>query len=306
MGKRIEKTKNLVIGKHFTVNCGWSCEIIDYFGRAKVLVRWENDGSEQLVRMDVLRSGELKPTNCEIDRSNRNLIDEFSKEFFGKEFKVACGWTCLVTSYEGKNKIGITWKEDGSKQVTNSTSLRKLTTVPNNKRIYGVGLNDMVGKPHNKEYLKRWRLMLMRCYLESYQKINPTYRGVVVCEEWKTFSNFHNWCESWGDIKGLSLDKDSGGKRIYSPETCVFVTSKLNSAMVMGSNKNYRFRGGSYEVSCAGRYVGSFKTQEDATSAFKKAKKLYIEKLLEEYKIEPFYDIRTEMAILGWCRANLE
>lgn len=303
---RVKRSKKRLVGQKFTVNCGWTCEIVDYFRSTEVLVRWENDGTEQLVRMDVLRSGELKPTNCEIDRSQKRVVEEASKEFVGKEFKVKCGWTCVVDSYEGKNKIQVTWKEDGSKQTTSSESLRNLSTIPKGLKLYGVALNDMKGKPYNVEYLNRWHLMLTRCYTERFQKKNPTYKGVVVCEDWKKFSNFHKWCESWGDIKGLSLDKDNSGNNIYSPENCVFVTSNLNSAMVADPEKSYRFRGGRYEVSCVGKYVGTFDTEKEAVAAYKKAKRKNIEQILEDYRKEDFYDVRTENAILRWCKTNLE
>lgn len=304
---KVERTKpeKIAEGKKFTVNCGWTCEVIKYIGCREVKVRWDNDGSEQIVRADTLRSGELKPTNCEIDRSRGELIQEASKEFLGKQFKVSCGWTCVVKSYNGKREIEVVWKEDGSEQTTNSTSLRKLTTVPNNYRLYGVGLHDMREVPHNKEYLHRWRLMLMRCYFEGYQEDNPTYRGVTVCEEWLTFSCFHKWCESWGDIKGLCLDKDNKGLQEYSPESCVFLTPKMNSAMVADLEKGFRYRKGKYEVSCNGKYIGVFESEEEAKESYKAAKAFGIKNLLEEYRGEKFYDSRAEVAIINWCYKNL-
>ena len=71
-------------------------------------------------------------------------------------------------------------------------------------------------------YYKTWTGMLERCYSEAYQKRRTTYKGCSVCEEWLTFSNFRAWMED--------LDKDFivEGNKVYSPETCVFISGMLN------------------------------------------------------------------------------
>lgn len=78
-------------------------------------------------------------------------------------------------------------------------------------------------------FYRVWRNMLMRCYSDSYLKKQPTYKGCVVCDEWLTFSNFKDWMEKQ-DWEGNQLDKDLlfEGNKIYSPETCIFVESKIN------------------------------------------------------------------------------
>ena len=75
--------------------------------------------------------------------------------------------------------------------------------------------------------------MLQRCYSESHLVRQPTYKGCSVCEEWLTFSNFKSWMEQQ-DWEGKQLDKDLlvYKNKIYSPETCVFVSSVINSFFV--------------------------------------------------------------------------
>jgi len=82
-------------------------------------------------------------------------------------------------------------------------------------------------------YYRVWTHMLERCYSSKYQERNPTYEGCSVSEEWITFSNFRRWMESQ-DWEGKQLDKDLlfEGNKVYSGETCVFVTKAVNTFTV--------------------------------------------------------------------------
>lgn len=106
-------------------------------------------------------------------------------------------------------------------------------TKPSNKRVCGVGINDAdyYVQPTNGSqvcpFYKRWHSMLVRCYSDKYH--SPTYSNCKVCDEWLTFSNFKSWMETkyW---QGKQLDKDIlGDGQWYSPETCCFIESWLNS-----------------------------------------------------------------------------
>ena len=115
------------------------------------------------------------------------------------------------------------------------------------KLVYGVGLNNadyavqkfetigyVDGKRRQKKvwvcpYHQAWENMLERCYSAKYQERQPTYRGCSVSEDWLTFSNFKAWMEEQ-DFEGKHLDKDLlfEGNKIYSEDTCVFVTPMVN------------------------------------------------------------------------------
>ena len=116
------------------------------------------------------------------------------------------------------------------------------------KLVHGMGTNDadyvvqrketigyVDGKRKQKlvwicKYYQAWKGMIQRCYSAKYQKSRPTYAGCSVSEEWLTFSNFKAWMVAQ-DWEGKQLDKDLliEGNKVYSPETCAFVTQMVNS-----------------------------------------------------------------------------
>lgn len=117
---------------------------------------------------------------------------------------------------------------------------RKLVCgVGNNNADYVVQRKETVGYVDGKRkqkqvwtcpYYRIWASMIDRCYSDKTQNKNPTYRGCSVSEEWLTFSVFKGWMEkqNW---EGRHLDKDLlfEGNKIYSADTCVFVTQAVNN-----------------------------------------------------------------------------
>lgn len=120
------------------------------------------------------------------------------------------------------------------------------------KLVFGIGANDyegvvMVnGKPIKSYYV--WVLMLQRCYDSKFKDKNPAYIGCTVSEEWHKFSTFKTWFDEnyRFDLEErgieLALDKDLLGveKKIYSPETCIFIPKRINLFMTnkKGTNKS--------------------------------------------------------------------
>lgn len=103
--------------------------------------------------------------------------------------------------------------------------------------IHGVGINDMMNSTSSQHYTK-WYNMLSRCYRNVESEKKNTYSGDSVAEEWHFLSNFHNWLLS---IKGYTSGDDSYTKgkcidknliipasSVYSKETCVFVSPRIN------------------------------------------------------------------------------
>lgn len=115
----------------------------------------------------------------------------------------------------------------------------------------GIGINDAgyvvkvyetVGHSNGKRnrkltwvcpYYTRWTNMLKRCYSKIYHEKTPTYLGCSVCDDWKYFSKFRAWMIEQ-DWEGKELDKDLfiTGNKIYSPETCVFISRMVNCFIV--------------------------------------------------------------------------
>lgn len=138
-----------------------------------------------------------------------------------------------------------------------------MTRKSKNKLVCGVGVNDAdyaVSKSKCEEgrkvrcpYYQTWQNMLKRCYGGDLRL--KTYNGCEVCEEWLRFSNFRSWMreQQWIEFDGTDecnivrkqLDKDllSGGKRgkLYSPDTCAFITSGLNNFLTDSEKSRGRF-----------------------------------------------------------------
>lgn len=127
------------------------------------------------------------------------------------------------------------------------------TNYTRNKLVCGVGVNNAWYKIYTAKgdkklmcpYYSKWRGMLERCYSLSYKSKNPTYKNVTACEEWHTFSNFRKWMvlQDW---EGKHLDKDivCPNNKVYSPETCMFVTRDVNMLLLdRGAAKGQYKRG---------------------------------------------------------------
>lgn len=85
--------------------------------------------------------------------------------------------------------------------------------------------------------------ILERGYCLKSKEKQPAYKDVYVCKEWHTFSNFRQWMEKqdWGD-KQLDKDIIAPNNKVYSPETCVFVSGQINKLLT-----NSGARRGSYK-----------------------------------------------------------
>ena len=160
------------------------------------------------------------------------------------------------------------------------------------KPLCGMGVNDsdyvtqktVNGKSVNCPFYRTWHNMMKRCYYEKYQEIQPTYKGCSVCEEWLTFSNFKEWMEEQ-DWEDKQLDKDLlvKGNKIYSPETCIFISKNLNSFTLDNESKRGEFpigvtfnkKRGNFVARCrnpfngVSEYLGAFDTPEEAHMAWK-------------------------------------
>src|SRR3990167_62339 len=82
-------------------------------------------------------------------------------------------------------------------------------------------------------FYTRWVGMLERGYSLKFKDKAPTYKDCTVCEEWLTFSSFKAWMEQQ-DWEGKQLDKDLlvRGNKLYSPETCVFISRQVNNFLI--------------------------------------------------------------------------
>lgn len=113
------------------------------------------------------------------------------------------------------------------------------------KKVYTQGVYDGEGESSSPQYI-RWVSMLQRCYDKGSLLRDPSYAGVGVCEDWKIFSNFRDWMNS-KDWDGLCLDKDLLSGKLYSPETCLFISPELNKFWTGSRSKTGGLVGTNYE-----------------------------------------------------------
>lgn len=173
------------------------------------------------------------------------------------------------------------------------------------KLVCGVGNNDagyvtrkfettgyVDGKRKRKlvwrcAYYQTWKSMIERCYSDKCQERYPTYKNCTVSDNWLTFSVFKSWMEKQ-DWEGEHLDKDLlfEGNKIYSPETCVFVSPMVNTFTIdCGAARGEWMIGviwckaaGKFKSQCRNpftsekEYLGYFTCEVEAHAAWRKRK----------------------------------
>lgn len=184
------------------------------------------------------------------------------------------------------------------------------------KLVFGVGFNDRkypakVNGKNTKEY-HLWQNLLARCYYPKFQTRQPTYVGCSVSKNFRSYSYFHQWCQSQIGFgkKGFDLDKDLllRGNKLYSEDTCLFLPRELNSLLL--SCKAVRgnlplgvtSHQGKFLAQChreaAAYYLGMFDTPEEAHNAYKQAKETFIKSQAEKWKDQ--IDIRAYEALMSY------
>lgn len=159
--------------------------------------------------------------------------------------------------------------------------------------VYGIGINDadyltnpiVEGKTKKCKVYQTWAGMLERCYSEKSIQKYPTYMGCSVDKEWHSFMSFRDWMLKQ-DYESKQLDKDLlvPGNKVYSKDTCIFITSALNSFMLESTAARgslplgVSFTGNKFMARCNNpftknrTYLGSFVTPEEAHLAWKSYK----------------------------------
>lgn len=157
------------------------------------------------------------------------------------------------------------------------------------KPVQGVGINDaryLITQKINGKYLfcpyyRVWADMIKRCYSQKFQKKCPTYADCSVTKEWLTFSNFKTWMVKQ-DWAANALDKDVlvPGNKIYSPNTCAFISLEINNLLLNNaSSRGFLPQGvcfdkqtGRYRSFCGvgrkNKHLGRFTTIIEAEAAY--------------------------------------
>ena len=244
------------------------------------------------------------------------------KELIGKEFDTnSCG-KCFIIDYKGKDDVTVMFYSPLYVTKVRMGNLQRGKAVNKMFRsVYGVGyLSDgKFSKIGNENCYAFWSNMLGRAYGKASIEKLTTYTDVTVCEEWHNFQNFAEWFYSQTfsnhvDMDGCTyqLDKDilMRGNKVYSPETCCFVPQEINSLILKSeakrgehpigvSNDSERclFRS-VHNVNGKQKFLGRFKTSEEAFQAYKQAKEAYIKEVAERWKGK--IDDKVYQALLEW------
>lgn len=177
----------------------------------------------------------------------------------------------------------------------------------------GIGINDadypVQPRVNGKKtircpFYQRWGGMLTRAYSNILHEQRPSYRGCSVDPRWHSFMNFRSWMEKQ-DWEGKELDKDIliYSNKVYGPDTCVFVSSKVNSFIningrrrsevtsqypgVSWESKVSKWRGTGNSVDTGKSiHLGCFETAEEAYNAWKKFKLEQAYILIEQESLE--------------------
>ena len=250
-------------------------------------------------------------------------IDKRRDELLGREFQTNICGKCFVIDYKGRNDVTVMFYEPLNTVKCQMGSLNKgevrnpLSVVRKDRGFIGVG---RYSPSCSKREYALWSTMLGRCYDEVKQKKFPTYKDVIVCEEWLDFQNFATWCNTQEYFnhkdesgRNYELDKDLmvKGNKIYSPDTCCFVPKRINSLMVSCNSRrgdyyigvSYKSRDRKYaselNVGEGKRlYLGYYNTQQEAFSVYKEAKELLIKEVAVTWKGK--IDDRVYNALINW------
>lgn len=160
------------------------------------------------------------------------------------------------------------------------------------KLIFGIGFNDCSdtvvhftdGKRRNCIFYQKWFDMLKRCYSKKYQDKHPSYIGCRVCDDWLSFSKFKQWMKQQ-DWENNDLDKDLiiKGNKVYSPETCSFVSKSTNLFTLdrarfrgdLPTGVSYKNNNNTFQSKCCNpftgkrEWLGCFSSPEEAHKAWK-------------------------------------
>ena len=166
-----------------------------------------------------------------------------------------------------------------------------------------LGSNLDLKSTHNGKLCKiytQWYSMIERCYSKKFHRINPTYIGCTVSDEFKDYSKWREWYDNYQyKYDGWQLDKDLlvKGNKVYSIETCVFLPHIINSTLTKSNKTRGNYLIGTYfdkqhkkfvaKISLGAgnqKVLGYYDNEYEAHLSYKKAKEEYIKELADKYK----------------------
>jgi hypothetical protein len=228
---------------------------------------------------------------------------EIYKEREGKIFLTKQGYNIKLLNYNKADDCKIVFLDNYLTVINNVQYCHILDGSirnPYHKSIYNKGFIGVgISFKDTKKAYSYWHRLLERCYNERLKEKRPSYKTVSVCDEWHNFQNFAKWFDDNYNIEfmdGWQLDKDIliKGNKIYSPKTCCFVPSEVNTLFTKSNsirgefplgvsklkNRFYaRINKGDKNI-----YLGSFKSTDEAFNSYKIEKEKYIKEIADKWK----------------------
>lgn len=290
------------IGEKRKNNQGLFMTIIEYRRYSDITVKFEDDYIKKS-NYNLFLKGNIKNINYP-DKRFINRTGEIFLNTLGKEMK--------IIGCRNNDDIDILFTKSGYIIYHTSYSNFKSGSLKDSLSpcVYGIGYfgngnykAQGKNKKNTTEY-SRWNKMIARCYDKKTILQHPSYIGCSVCSEWHNFQNFADWYKKniWTTEEYLQLDKDVliKGNKIYSPNTCVLIPSKINSLFTKREKDRgiypigvfkHRENGTYIATSNNGNgsningsvYLGSFNTPLEAFNAYKQFKESYIKQVADDY-----------------------
>lgn len=242
--------------------------------------------------------------------------------FVGDRFKNNFGTWATVIEYKGSKRIKVRFEDKYQYEgIYMGGDLRRGSfRNPYDPNIYGIGFYGVGSeithtKGKNNPLLSVWMLMLKRCYYNDNQLSIRTYIGCTVVDEWHNFQNFAAWARQQigFDLETRNLDKDIlvKGNRVYGPDTCCFVPSRVNMLLVSATKSrgdcpvgvSFQEERNKYRVFCSDensktKFLGRFESADVAFLAYKTYKESVIKKVADQYK--EAIDPRVYMSLINY------
>lgn len=184
-------------------------------------------------------------------------MDKYTTEYNSKKYTPGtirdskhCGkFEILGKSLEGRDHYvvkfmttGTVVRASGNAVLSGGIKDRMCPSVAG-KGFLGIGVYN---KSNSLKAYNTWKDMLHR--VGNWDGKHPSYSKVLVCPRWLNFQNFahdiqnlNGYSEWLCSNKRMSLDKDIGGKNLYSKETCSFIYGADNTRESSQRNKSYTF-----------------------------------------------------------------
>lgn len=162
-----------------------------------------------------------------------------------------------------------------------------------------ISTKDFVNDADYPTQFEGWICPHYKVWASMKNRVCKLYSDVGICKDWLVFSNFSKWMETQPWI-GRQLDKDilGGDKKIYSPETCRFVPSWINTLVVRQDNRRGKYPIGvhhkpGYKRPFAAQvndglggklHLGYFNTPEEAHAEYLLGKAAVVKSAIERWK----------------------